>query len=145
MVFLSETNFQDDVSNKEIFPSMYDVFLYDLTTNNVTEEGGVFLAFRDGYRSLPISFSALRDTLSEVDIVGSKLVLGNFTLSIFVVNIPPSCSNSHYETLFDFLESSDPVTKGNFLLVGDFNKYDVDCNDTNSQNILNFIQATGSK
>ncbi|KAG5898440.1 hypothetical protein JTB14_036522 [Gonioctena quinquepunctata] len=67
----------------------------------------------------------------EDDFVGSKLVPGNFTLSIIVVYIPPSCSNFHYETLFEFLESSDPVTKGNFLLVGDFNipKYDVDFND----------------
>ncbi|KAG5880399.1 hypothetical protein JTB14_034878 [Gonioctena quinquepunctata] len=104
---------------------MSDVFRCDRdpTTNNITKGGGVLLASRNSYRSLPISFSALRDTVPEVDIVDSKLVLGSFTLSVIVVYIPPCCSNIHY----DFLQSSNPVTKGNLLLVDDFSipKFDM--------------------
>ncbi|KAG5870554.1 hypothetical protein JTB14_037501 [Gonioctena quinquepunctata] len=52
-----------------------------------------------------------------------------------------------YETLFKFPESSDSVTNGNFLLVGNFNipKNDLGFNYTKFQYILNFMQATESQ
>ena len=79
------------MSNCEfICTANYNVFRYHrkLVAVNVTRGGGVFLGVKDHVSVKRIDLTSFSNICPSIDLVGCKLTLGYYVLSVFVIIFP---------------------------------------------------------
>lgn len=123
IIGLVETWLSNDIGNRELFPENYAVVRcdrrYDLMC--VSRGGGALLALKSDLTFDIIDMSPILNSIHNIDIVGCKCMLTNFSsIHIFVIYIPPNVAVNEFEYFLD-LFSQIVCTLKNIVIMGDFN------------------------
>lgn len=124
IVCLTETWLSEKVQNSELFCNNYEIFRDDRQN---AKGGGVAIAIRRPLRSTMIDLDKyVSELVPEINIVSCKVYIGNIPIILVLVYIPPSCSVSNYQDVFESIESCDIVYSKNLVVLGDFNLVNFD-------------------
>jgi hypothetical protein len=128
-IVLTETWLSQSVMDGEVFDiNSYNVFRCDrdFGTCKIKRGGGVLIAIKSNIKAVKLDTSNIGN-LSEVscvDLVAVEAVLGNKSLVICALYIPPGSKVDCYTTLLDFLISNNLFYDSDVIFLGDFNMPD---------------------
>jgi hypothetical protein len=128
-IVLTETWLSQSVMDGEVFDiNSYNVFRCDrdFGTCKIKRGGGVLIAIKSNIKAVKLDTSNIGN-LSEVscvDLVAVEAVLGNKSLVICALYIPPGSKVDCYTTLLDFLISNNLFYNSDVIFLGDFNMPD---------------------
>jgi hypothetical protein len=128
-IVLTETWLSQSVMDGEVFDiNSYNVFRCDrdFGTSKIKRGGGVLIAIKSNIKAVKLDTSNIGN-LSEVncvDLVAVEAILGNKSLVICALYIPPGSKVDCYTTLLDFLISKNLFYDSDVIFLGDFNMPD---------------------
>ena len=120
---LTETWLKSDVSNSELFPDSYLVMRADrnLLACDASTGGGALLAVKHDLKPTPIDLSFFHEQFSLIDIVGCKICIDYYFITVIVIYISTSVALEYYDQFLEALAIYESFLNRNIIIMGDFN------------------------